>query len=491
MNIIQMQDKLKDLSNKQLMYYIENPQVSSGAMTGSSLGQGGANTLPGAMLAGHVPAYLVIGELGRREETRAKYQAQAQPTQTVAEEIIAKVAPQTGIGALTNSMAAPQMPQPEVMSESETISETGIANLPAPNVGNYAGGGIVGYADGGGVKPGFEVARYTGPGTNMVPYTGPGGTGAAAAAPWYKTLGKKAVGLIPAIVRRHPVIAGLTTAGGLYSLLSGDEEEEAATLPKPTGQGYVQEGYDTTVTPGEVEEIPTEDIGTLGDYATERAETIRDIIGVDPNQARIEEKLRTMEERTTDREGQLGNDALIRAGIAMMGSKSPYFMQGLAEGAGAGMDSYTEGLDAVDAARAEQFTIDMELQKAQRQEQVAIATKGIESYEAKEASNRAIGLANVKARNDMSIAVMEGELNMKKAEMIYNTKGLLKDEDIIELYQTEVQNGRVSEDPKAANYYPISEYKQYLMENLGRMNPGGNIAPVEGFTATEITETVN
>lgn len=325
----------------------------------------------------------------------------------------------------------------------------------------------------------------------MVPYTGPGGTGAAAAAPWYKTLGKKALGLIPAIVRRHPVIAGLTTAGGLYSLLSGDEEEEAATLPKPTGQGYVQEGYDTTVTPGEVEEIPTEDIGTLGDYATERAETIRDIIGVDPNQARIEEKLRTMEERTTDREGQLGNDALIRAGIAMMGSKSPYFMQGLAEGAGAGMDSYTEGLDAVDAARAEQFTIDMELQKAQRQEQVAIATKGIESYEAKEASNRAIGLANVKARNDMSIAVMEGELNMKKAEMIYNTKGLLKDEDIIELYQTEVQNGRVSEDPKAANYYPISEYKQYLMENLGRMNPGGNIAPVEGFTATEITETVN
>ena len=45
MNIIQMQDKLKDLSNKQLMYYIENPQISSGAMTGSSLGQGGANTL--------------------------------------------------------------------------------------------------------------------------------------------------------------------------------------------------------------------------------------------------------------------------------------------------------------------------------------------------------------------------------------------------------------------------------------------------------------
>jgi hypothetical protein len=36
MNIIQMQDRLKGLANKQVMYYIENPQVSSGAMTGSS-----------------------------------------------------------------------------------------------------------------------------------------------------------------------------------------------------------------------------------------------------------------------------------------------------------------------------------------------------------------------------------------------------------------------------------------------------------------------
>jgi hypothetical protein len=43
-----------------MMYYIENPQVSSGAMTGSSLGQGGANTLPGAMVAGHVPSVFSI-----------------------------------------------------------------------------------------------------------------------------------------------------------------------------------------------------------------------------------------------------------------------------------------------------------------------------------------------------------------------------------------------------------------------------------------------
>ena len=119
MNIIQVQDRLKGVDDRALVGYVENP-------------------------TGEVPTYLALGELQRREQMRAKYQAQAQPTQTVAEEMVAKATPQMGIGALTNSMAAPQMPQPEVMSESETITETGIANLPAPNIGNYAKGGIVG-----------------------------------------------------------------------------------------------------------------------------------------------------------------------------------------------------------------------------------------------------------------------------------------------------------------------------------------------------------
>ena len=119
MNIIQVQDRLKGVDDQSLVGYVERPTPD-------------------------VPTYLALGELQRREQMRAKYQAQATPTETVSEEIVAKATPQMGIGALTNSMSAPQMPQPEMMSESETITETGIANLPAPNVGNYAEGGIVG-----------------------------------------------------------------------------------------------------------------------------------------------------------------------------------------------------------------------------------------------------------------------------------------------------------------------------------------------------------
>ena len=122
MNIIQIQDRLKGVPDNALIGYVENP-------------------------TGDVPTYLALGELGRREEMRKKYAQEAAPTETVAEEIVAKAQPQMGLGALTSNMQDPMVaPQEEVMSES--VTETGVATLPAPNIGqNYAGGGIV-YTDG-------------------------------------------------------------------------------------------------------------------------------------------------------------------------------------------------------------------------------------------------------------------------------------------------------------------------------------------------------
>jgi len=69
MNIIQVQDRLKGVDDRALVGYVEQPTPD-------------------------VPTYLALGELQRREQMRAKYQAQAQPTQTVAEEMVAKATPQ-------------------------------------------------------------------------------------------------------------------------------------------------------------------------------------------------------------------------------------------------------------------------------------------------------------------------------------------------------------------------------------------------------------
>jgi hypothetical protein len=466
MNIIQMQDKLKDLSNKQLMYYIENPQVSSGAMTGSSLGQGGANTLPGAMLAGHVPAYLVIGELGRREETRAKYQAQAQPTQTVAEEIIAKVAPQTGIGALTNSMAAPQMPQPEVMSESETISETGIANLPAPNVGNYADGGIVGYGVGGKILD-FTKKIITKP----MPKALPGGTPNVPA-------------LRPGLINRNPIKSGILGTAGAYYILSDDGEEIAVSdqdVEAMTNEGIVSLQNET------VEEVPAPTaLNTTYDktprqVGEEKAKMLREMLGTDPYAAQQADRMAKMEQRITDREDQLGNDALIRAGIAMMGSKSPNFMQGLAEGAGAGMESYTAGLDDVASRQDKMFELESAIAQSRRAEEVAIATKGFGSMEAEEARRETRELENIKLieaqkERDKDIEIAEigsttyGFNSKTNAAVLAGEKAM----GIEALYTERNNTSRMPEGPEKQEALKRIDAEILRIKNQARADVGGN-----------------
>ena len=122
MNIIQLQDDLKGLPDNALIGYVQNP-------------------------TGTVPTYLALGELERRTKMREKFK-QAAPTETVSEQIVQEAVPQ-GIGALMPTNMPTNMPPPMAPSP-EAVTETGIANLPAPNVGqNYEAGGIVGYAEGG------------------------------------------------------------------------------------------------------------------------------------------------------------------------------------------------------------------------------------------------------------------------------------------------------------------------------------------------------
>ena len=119
MNIIQLQDDLKGLPDNTLIGYVQNP-------------------------TGAVPTYLALGELERRTKMRERFQQEV-PTETVSEQIIAEAVPQ-GIGSILPTDATPTMPPlEEVMSE--TITDTGIATLPAENIGTtFEAGGIVGYA---------------------------------------------------------------------------------------------------------------------------------------------------------------------------------------------------------------------------------------------------------------------------------------------------------------------------------------------------------
>ena len=123
-NIIQQENDLQEMSPRSLANYLNNP-------------------------TGQYNPYLVAGELQRKEAFAQRQMTEA-PQETVVDELVAQAMPMGGMPMGGMPMGGMSMPRPQEAMVSDTITETGIANLPAPNIGqNYAEGGIIGYDNGG------------------------------------------------------------------------------------------------------------------------------------------------------------------------------------------------------------------------------------------------------------------------------------------------------------------------------------------------------
>ena len=150
MNIIQMQDRLKDLSDNQLRDYVEKPRN----MQGSGIGQGGTSH-------GYVPTFLVLGEMKRRKDSRSKYEGEkTQQKTTVADDLVAE----QGIGGnqmTRNPMPQPTAgvgtPQPQEPVNPAMLAKKGIGQLDPGAVKQMNDGGIVGFVGGG--EPGEELQK--------------------------------------------------------------------------------------------------------------------------------------------------------------------------------------------------------------------------------------------------------------------------------------------------------------------------------------------
>ena len=306
MNIIQIQDRLKGLPDSDLVNYVEQPM-------------------------GEVPIYLALGELQRRKEMRERYQADQTPPPSVAEQLVAESKPQPmqmGLGSMAPQAMTP-VTQPEI--DPRQMAASGIAANPVSNVGGPA------MMAAGGIVPGFKVGgqfttdlikRQAEEKAKNIVEDAAGATGIAGTISSATDKVKDKPGMLGRIMpfAKRFGIPG-AAAYGIYSLFSGDDDSDLKPPPdKPT-------------VPFTLPNISSKDSKKdLVTTAKEQQKLIEELIGVDTTR---EDTRARAEKRKED----ALNMALIRGGLGMASGQSADFIENLAKGATAGVESYAKTTD--------------------------------------------------------------------------------------------------------------------------------------------------
>lgn len=128
MNIIESREKLKDISDNDVVNYYYNPTPD-------------------------VPMFLSLSELQRRKRVRDSYQANKPEEKSVAEELVEEAQPQmAGVTGLPEAQPMMQAMAPQPEMPMEQMAQGGLAELDTGDMfdeQSYAGGGIVAFAKGG------------------------------------------------------------------------------------------------------------------------------------------------------------------------------------------------------------------------------------------------------------------------------------------------------------------------------------------------------
>jgi hypothetical protein len=437
MNILKLQDELKSVPDNALVGYVQNP-------------------------SGQVPTYLALSELQRRKDMRAKAQV-AQPSQTtVAQDLEQQAAPQQGIAAIQQPAQAP-------------TAEQGVAGLPVPDQmfsgQGMAQGGIVAFAgdtDGSYVNPGLygsEVKEYKNPYKSMKLF-----------GEEYNLYGDGLLGPNPDqdTIRAfnhqrsmNPFLSGMprTDLAEEYGILRNKAAENKATQKDydrmneinqsmkpaenyPTGGGATQASIaamqqsDAAKAAKDAQEKALRDkekalkdmaaanaasskgtkqgIKSLADYAKE----FRDVVGEDPLRAKLADRLTKMDEKAAKQEEQAPWMALAQAGFSIAGGKSPYALQNIAAGALEGVKSYGDAKDKMAALEDKRFALMADMDKAQRAEQLATASKGADSRDAALAREQQDRIHKETMANQLQLHILDNTYELKKTQIAAAAKDL-------------------------------------------------------------------
>jgi hypothetical protein len=407
MNIIQLQDRLKGVPDQALVGYVENP-------------------------TGEVPTYLALGELQRRKDMRERYQADKQPEPSVAEQLIEETKPQ-GIAGMAPGMAPPAQgvgaPQPQPEMTPDMIASSGVGALPAGNVGqNYAGGGIVAFADGG-----YTLDPYGLDPLNV------GVLEEQIAEEDYTV--KTPNEMTPEEMLRNPLnTADLAKADSLKVVtptVEVEEEKIVETAPAPAPKPE----------PEVVTEVPQEK--SLPDYVAE----FKALMGTDEYRTRLDERMSEMDKQLARKEEMAPYMALTEAGLAIAAGESPNAFTNVAAGATRGIKSYTEASKDLEVLRQKRLENLNALAQADRAEELAALQYGKDSQQFAETQQLKQALKN----QEMTLSLYELERKHDQAIEIAN---IVKPES----------RRKAMEDLR--NSGQLEEFDEYYMGRFGKNTKG-------------------
>ena len=435
MNILKLQDELKGVPDDALIGYVQNP-------------------------TGHVPSYLALSELQRRKDMRAKYQEQQTPQSSVAEDLQQTQPQPQGIAA---------------MPQQAPVAEQGVAGLPIPDQmfsgQGMAAGGIVAFDEGG------EVPSYAGPSGSYVNPGLYGGEVKEYKNPYksmklfgeeYNLYGDGLLGPNPDqdIIRAfenqrsmNPFISGMprTDLADEYARLRLKASENKATQQDYDRMNVINESmrpaenYPTGGGPDSPTSVAAlkqstdkaamdkqrdlakekekairdiyapkggaagarEGVKSLSDYAKE----FRDVVGEDPMQAKLAARMEKMDAAAAKQAERAPWMALAQAGFGIAAGKSPYALQNIATGAMEGVKSYGDAQDKMAALEEKRFALVNDMAKAQRAEQLAIASKGVDSRDAQLARDSQEKIADKKMANEMQMRLLDNIYDLRGKEI--------------------------------------------------------------------------
>jgi hypothetical protein len=382
MNVIQIQNTLKNVPDETLVKYVQNPTTQ-------------------------VPQYLALAELQRRKTMRTQAQgARADVGAPVASEAVSGIA-----GAVPSDMYSDQ---------------------------SFAGGGIVAFAEGDLVKLGADwvLGRDSsvvldklrrekatkGANTSRLslnPFVTvdelgrdwkelPQG-GAALEGGWNNatpTLNRavKPAGAPQVATPQQPVVAVPTPAPqprrqGLDTLNPKQVQisrsaTPAASAPAPTANsGGIQIPIDTSTYDQLIKPEVTPE---------EEAARLRALMGTNEGLVEMKERMQSLEQGAQKQADRAPWMALANAGLAMAAGQAPNALTNIAAGGIEGLKAYTADVNRLNAMEEKRFALANQIAQAERDEQVKVAKFGVDSEQAKRAERNTAVLKKQEYLNNVA-----------------------------------------------------------------------------------------